>query len=480
MAGGTGVTTSTGSGSNVLNTSPTLVTPLLGTPTSGTLTNCTGLPISSGVSGLGTGVATFLGTPTSANLATAVTDETGSGSLVFATSPTLVTPLLGTPASGNLANCTGYPSGSLSGTVAIANGGTGQTTAAAAFNALNPMTTTGDLIYEASASTAARLPIGTSGQVLTVSGGVPAWAAAPGSSTLNITDFTATAGQTSFTLTYTVGLVEGVYRNGIKLGTADYTATSGTAIVLSTGAIVGDLIQVVYFTAVAVTNVVNTISFGSTGLTPSTASTGAVTVAGTLGVANGGTGATSATAYAVLCGGTTSTGAYQSVASVGTSGQVLTSNGAGALPTFQNAAGATITGTTTNGTYYVVGTTSTSGSLTTASISNTNAVSYNASTGALTAVSMVSSSDERLKSNIQTLTNAVQTVENLRGVSYLRNDRPEIGVIAQEVEKVLPMLVHENEEGYKSVAYGNMVGLLIEAVKELSAEVKALKAELNK
>jgi len=60
---------------------------------------------------------------------------------------------------------------------------------------------------------------------------------------------------------------------------------------------------------------------------------------GTLPVANGGTGATSATAYAVQCGGTTSTGAYQSVASVGTAGQVLTSNGAAALPTFQTASG---------------------------------------------------------------------------------------------------------------------------------------------
>ena len=116
-------------------------------------------------------------------------------------------------------------------------------------------------------------------------------------------------------------------------------------------------------------------------------------------VAQGGTGATSATAYAVQCGGTTSTGAHQSIASVGTTGQVLTSNGAGALPTFQAAAGATITGTTTSGTYFVVGTTSTSGSLTTASISNTNVVSYDASTGALSAVSHVSSSDERLKTN---------------------------------------------------------------------------------
>jgi hypothetical protein len=61
-------------------------------------------------------------------------------------------------------------------------------------------------------------------------------------------------------------------------------------------------------------------------------------VTGTLPVANGGTNATSQTAYAVICGGTTSTGAYQSVASVGTAGQVLTSNGAGALPTFQTPA----------------------------------------------------------------------------------------------------------------------------------------------
>ena len=67
----------------------------LGTPSSGTLTSCTGLPISTGVSGLGTSVSAFLATPSSANLKTAITDETGTGgSLVFATSPALTTPTI--------------------------------------------------------------------------------------------------------------------------------------------------------------------------------------------------------------------------------------------------------------------------------------------------------------------------------------------------------------------------------------------------
>lgn len=73
----------TGSGALVFANSPTLITPALGTPASGTLTNCTGLPISSGVSGLAANVATFLGTPSSANLRAALTDETGAGAAMF-------------------------------------------------------------------------------------------------------------------------------------------------------------------------------------------------------------------------------------------------------------------------------------------------------------------------------------------------------------------------------------------------------------
>jgi len=201
-------------------------------------------------------------------------------------------------------------------------------------------------------------------------------------------------------------------------------------------------------------------------------------VTGTLPVANGGSGRASTTAYAVICGGTTTTGAEQSIASVGTSGQVLTSNGAGALPTFQAAAGATITGTTTSATYYVIGTTSTSGSLTTASISNTNAVSYNASTGALTAVSVVSSSDESLKTNWRDV--APDFIEQLAGVKSGIFDRveagnTEVGVGAQSLQKVLAEAVVAGEDGMLSVNYGGAA--LVAAIK-LAERVVALEARL--
>ncbi len=106
---------------------------VLGTPSSGTLTNATGLPISTGVSGLGSGVATFLGTPSSANLAAAVSDETGSGALVFASSPTLSgTPLAPTAAAGTSTTqiattafmATMYPVGSIYTSTVSTNPGT--------------------------------------------------------------------------------------------------------------------------------------------------------------------------------------------------------------------------------------------------------------------------------------------------------------------------------------------------------------------
>lgn len=122
-------------GKAILNgtfTSPTFVTPALGTPASGTLTSCTGLPIATGVSGLGTGVATFLATPSSANLRSALTDETGTGGAVFATSPTITTPnIVGTATNNDAsAGSVGELITSTSGAVGLSGSGTNVTSIA--------------------------------------------------------------------------------------------------------------------------------------------------------------------------------------------------------------------------------------------------------------------------------------------------------------------------------------------------------------
>lgn len=99
-----------------------------------------------------------------------------------------------------------------------------------------------------------------------------------------------------------------------------------------------------------------------------------------------------------------------------------------------------------------------------------------AATGDVTAANFVSSSDIRLKGNIEDIDGAINKVMQLRGVSYVKQDRKEIGVIAQEIEEVIPEVVHTAVDGYKSVAYGNIVGLLIEAIKDLQTQVDELKA----
>jgi len=114
----------------------------------------------------------------------------------------------------------------------------------------------------------------------------------------------------------------------------------------------------------------------------------------------------------------------------------------------------------------------TAGQLTSA---NTHtALLYNPSIGTLFATDFDSTSDERLKKNIKPIEGALDKVTKLVGVEFdwINTDKKSIGVIAQQVEEVVPELVHTNSKGYKSVSYGNLVALLIEAIKELSENSK--------
>ena len=306
----------------------------------------------------------------------------------------------------------------VSGTLAIGSGGTGQTTASTAFNALSPMTTAGDLIYGGASGVGTRLATGSATQLLH-GGTTPTWSA------ISLT------ADVSGTLAATNG------------GTGQTTYTSGGLLYASS--------------------------------TSALASSAAYTAGQVL--YGGGSGTAPGSSASLVWDSTNSR------LGIGTApGRKLhvydaVTSGSGPFVVDQFAA----SGFTDNVTLFRTAQAATSAlnMCIMQSSSGTNNLFYVRGDGYVWAANDITAfSDARVKTNLQKIEGALDKVSNINGYTFTRTDytnegdrdKRYVGVIAQEIQKVLPELVHEDEKGMLSVAYGNMTALLIEALKEERAE----------
>ncbi len=265
-----------------------------------------------GLTSLGSGVDTWLGTPSSANLATAVTDETGSGALVFGTAPTIT-----------LGNGTGLPlTTGVTGTLPIGNGGTGQTSANPAFNALSPMTTAGDIIYGGVSGAATRLAPNGAATVVLHGGTTPSWASVTLNSDVNGilplvnggTGVNAASANAAFN-----ALAPSQTSNSGKFLTTDGTDTSWSAAALTNPmTTAGDIIYGQSSGTPSRLSAGTSVQLLHSGTTPSWAAVSLTAdVSGTLPLGNGGTNAT------------TKAGAFDSLSPMTTAGDIIFYGGAG-------------------------------------------------------------------------------------------------------------------------------------------------------
>lgn len=261
--------------------------------------------------------------------------------------------------------------------------------------------------------------------------------------------FTATDGQTTFStddsstaLAYVVGKID-VFLNGVRLAPADFTATNGTSIVLASGANTSDVLFVVSY--------------------------------GTFQVADLGTALTAD----LNIQGNKITGSAVSLDSSGDitldadGADILLSDGGTEIGRFTNSSSDLVLQTAVSDKDFILKGNDDGSTITalTVDMSAAGAATFNNDVTAF--------SDVILKDNIDTIDNALDRVKGMRGVFFDRKDNKQqrqTGVIAQEVEPFLPEVVREtkDEKKIKSVAYGNMVGVLIEAIKQLDAKIEEL------
>ena len=359
----------------------------------------------------------------------------------------------------------GAGAGPAYGTLGLLYGGTGQTTKSAAFDALSPMTTLGDLIYGGASGSNSRLVGSTSATQAFLSqtgngtvSGAPSWV-------------------TSLPLNQFSGLVAG----GVAYGSATTTIATNSA--------------------------------GTSGQALLSGGAGAPTW-GTLQVANGGTGVTSSTGTGsvvlsasptltgtLTCGPITSSGgtiqtSYTQGTNTPNAGQAYFFNPTNSAGQCASVA-VRLAGSSSANAFYaydVSGVAGFSHGITGASQNLVFKAGWNfttttlftmATTGTFTATgSIAANSDRRLKSNIEPITDALEKVDKISGYTFTRNDietHPrQAGVIAQEILEVLPEVVNKDDNGMYTVAYGNITALLIQALKEEKKKREALEERILK